>query len=248
MTQNRLLEVFKGGWEQLEHATFTDNVVSLPTTSAGTFCIKPDGTELYVLDDDVVKTFPLAIPYDPNSLGSLGNTFTVTDDADPFGVDFKDDGTKMFIGGRDSKVMLEYAVPVPFDVSSIVASPVSLSLSAITGALNASTFSRDGDFLFAMDLNTVYSFPLPTPWDITSNVSNTSFNPPTIDIIFSVTFKREGDKMYLVDGIIACVVEFDLSTIYDITTAVANGNILNLTPVIPFDTSFRSNGLEFFII
>jgi len=249
MARNNSVQVFKGQWEELENAIFTDNNVALGTSSVDSFFIKPDGTELYILDDDVVRTFPLAIPYDPNSLGSLGNTFTVTDDPTPRGLYFKDDGTKMFVGGRTATVMLEYVVPIPFDVSSIVASPASLSLDPpVVGALFQITFSRDGDFLFVTNTDTVYSFPLPTPWDITSNVSNTSFDPPTLTNIFSITFKREGDKMYLHDNTANRIVEFDLSTVYDITTAVDNGNAFDSSPMTPLDIKFRSNGLEFFIL
>ena len=175
MTRNNSIQIYKGGWEELENAVFTDNQVDTsPSGATNTFAIKPDGTELYVLELDTLQTFPLAIPYDPDSLGTLIRSFVVTDDATPVGITFRDDGTQMFVGGQGSKVMLSYTLPVPFDTDSIVASPASKSLSAVSGPIAGSTFSRDGDFFFVTDQTVVYSFPLPTPWDITSNVSSTS--------------------------------------------------------------------------
>ncbi len=247
MARNNSVQVFKGQWEELENAKFTDNETAIATSFS--FTIKPDGTELYLITTgDAVQTYPLAIPYDPNSIGTLIRSFPITDDLQPMGINFKDDGTKMFVGGADSAIMLEYAVPTPFDTDSIVASPVQISLSVITGNLTQIDFSKDGDFFFVTDLDNVYSFPLPTPWDITSNTSNTSFNPATVGSILSITFKREGDKMYLLEIPSVRVVEFDLSTPYDITTANPNGNELDLSSMFVFDMKFRSNGLEFFAI
>ena len=247
MARNNSVQVFKGGWEELENAIFTDNETAIALSLS--FTIKPDGTELYLItNSNVVETYPLAIPYDPNSIGTLIRSFPITDDTQPMGIIFKDDGTKMFVGGVNSAIMLEYAVPTPFDTDSIVASPVQISLSVITGNLTQIDFSKDGDFFFVTDLDNVYSFPLPTPWDITSNTSNTSFNPATVGSILSITFKREGDKMYLLEIPSVRVVEFDLSTPYDITTANPNGNELDLSSMFIFDMKFRSNGLEFFTI
>jgi len=250
MTQNRLLEVFKGGWEELENAVFTDNEGTVSATSDPiSFFIRPDGTQLFVLRSDVVETYPLSIPWDPNSIGTLGNVFPIPggDDNDTSGLAFKDDGTKMFVGGNQNTIMLEYVLPTPWDVSSIVASSVQISLSAVTDPILNIKFSRDGDFFFVVDGTLVYSFPLPTPWDITSNVSNTSFNPG-LTFIITLAFKREGDKMYLSDIVSDIVTEYTLSPVNDITSAVPNGNTLDVDAIgiNIADIAFRSNGLEFF--
>jgi len=254
LTNNSQKQVFKGGWEELENAIFTDNQgTTAPSAPTSTFTLKPDGTELYTIEGDEVKTFPLAIPYDPDSIGAVIRSFDLSsDDVAPVGISFQQgefEGTKMFIGGQDGKVMLAYTLPIPFDTDSIVASPASLSLSAITGTLVDSTFSRDGDFLFAASQNPsiVFSFPLPTPWDITSNVSNTSFDPSLgLNNLFGIDFKPQGDKMYLID--IDKVIEYDLDPINDITTAVANGNELDFSPAAFSDIKFRSNGIEVLFI
>lgn len=246
MPLNSALEVFRGGWDQLEHAIFTDNETTITGADAPiSFFIKPDGTELYLLSNDEVETYPLAIPYDPNSVGSLIRSFLITDDTAPIGLNFKDDGTKMFVGGGNSKIMLEFAVPVPFDTDSIVASSVQISLSDLIGPVIQSRFSRDGDFFFVTDIARVYSFPLPTPWDITSNVSNSFITPASA--VFAIAFKREGDKMYTSNTGTDLITEFDLSTPYDISTAVTNGNTLPIaSPLNPVDIIFRSNGIEFY--
>ncbi len=149
MTQNNPVQVFEGGWKQLENSTFTDNEFTLGIPNILTsFVIKPDGTELYVLetdagDDDTIHTFPLDIPWDPNSRGAEIRSFTFSEDDDSSSLYFQDDGTKMFVGGQVGKVMFAYTLPVPYDTDRIVDPPVSLSLSAISGTVADSTFSRD---------------------------------------------------------------------------------------------------------
>jgi len=248
MVQNNAFEVFRGGWDQLEHAVFTDN--EGPTsTSAVSFTVKPDGTEVYLLDGNVVKTFSLTIPHDPNTINTTPiRSFTVTEDTSPIGITFQQgefEGTKMFIGGQDGKVMLAYTLPDAFNTDSIVASPASLSLSDIVGTLINSTFSRDGDFFFTTSIGPtrVHSFPMPTNWDIISNVSSDNIDPG-IGTLLGIDFKPEGDKMYLIDATADETVEFDLPTINDITTATANGNVLEFTGNPVFDIKFRSTGKE----
>jgi len=245
MPQNNSVQVFEGGWKQLENAIFTDNQGSVPTSGTLTFTMKPDGSELYVLAGVDVETYPLTIPYDPNTIGDRIRLFTVTDDANPLGINFQDDGTQMFIGGADSTVMLAYTLPVPFDTSSIVASPVSVSLTAIAGDLRNFVFSRDGDFFFTTSSGPtiIHSFPLSTNWDITTIGTVTTFDPE-IGTVLGIDFKPEGDKMYLVDIIADFLVEYDLSTINDITTAAANGNILDYSPTNFLDVNFRSTGKQ----
>ena len=253
MTQNTPAEVFKGGWRELQNAKFTDNQIVLPTSSSLSFTMKPDGTEIYVIDILDVRTFSLAIPYDLNSLDITPiRSFTITDNLTPIGITFQKGefaGSRMFVGGDTGTVMLSYTLPVPFDTDSIITSPVSLSLSAITGVLRNSTFSRDGDFIFiaTSSPNLVFSYPLPTPWDITSNVSDTSFDPG-LGTLFGIAVKPEGDKMCIIDITANDVIEFDMSTPNDISTLVANGNVLDFGTANFRDLEFRSNGIEVFFI
>jgi len=247
-SQNNQLQVFKGAWEELENAVITDNEMPI-SSNPRSFFIKPDGTEIFVVSNtNVIQPRPLSIPWDLNTLGAVVNAFTITDDAFPVGLFFKDDGTKMFVVGQSTKRIYEYTLVIPWDPSSIVASPVSISLSAVAGFVLQCAFSRDGDFLFITNNVSVYSFPLPTPWDVTSNVSNVSFTPVSGNVD-CVTFKREGDKMYLGDQSSITVTEYDLSTVYDITTATLSGNTFTFPPALkPTDIFFKPDGIEFFLL
>ena len=246
MTRNNQKLVYKGGWDQLQNALLTDNQTSI-SGSSESFFIKPAGTKLFVLNGTIVETYPLTIPYDVATLGSIEDSFTITEDTTPTGISFKNDGAKMFIVGQTTKTIYEYILPTNWTPSSIIATPVSLSLSTITDDVIQCVFSIDGDFLFVNDDTSVYRFPLPTPWDITSNVSNNSFTPT--GEMGSFVFKPQGDKLYIGDIADVRIIEYDLPTPWDITTAIATGNILDLdNDFRPDNLLWRSNGLEFFIL
>ena len=93
---NSPLQVFKGGWEELENAIHTTNKTNL--ISFRSFTLSPDESELYVLTSTNVETYPLNTPGILDSRGSLTRTFPhlITN---PKGIKFKtDDGKKIYIG------------------------------------------------------------------------------------------------------------------------------------------------------
>jgi len=248
-TQNSQLQVFRGSWnEDLENTFFDVNRDGLPTASVESFFIQSDGSNIFMVRGSArIDRFLLTAPWRMELFEVIQqDRFTITEDATPTGLFFKDDGTKMFVVGQTTKTIYEYTVVIPWTPSSIVDSPVSLSLSVVTNDVDQCAFSRDGDFFYITDGVSVYGFPLPTPWDVTSNVSNVSFTPPSGDNVDSVTFKREGDKMYLGDATAGIITEYDLSTVNDVTTAIANGNTL-VSGIPPHDIFFKPTGLEFFI-
>ncbi len=244
---NNSIQVFKGGWEELQNAVFTDNQSLISSSPKGHF-IKPDGTALFVTSGDVVEKYPMSIPWDVNTLGAIVDTFTITEDADPHGIDFKPDGTKMIIVGNNTSILYEYTLVTPWEPSSIIAAPVTLSLLLPANSALECRFSRDGDFVFVTDDSDVNSFPLPTPYDITSNVSTTTFAPVLSGDVDGIAFKPEGDKMYLIDDLINIVIEYDLSPVYDITSAIPSGNTFTFSTIEPASISFRGNGVETFIL
>lgn len=241
---NNSLQVFKGGWDELENSILTDNKTDFGIIST-TFTMSPDGTKVFAIDADLdtVETFPLAIPYDFSTRGSIIDTFPLPF-VIPMGIHFKDDGTRMYISSQDVKELHEYIVPIPFTPSSITAPAVVLSLSVLAAVVENFVFSRDGDFVFVVDDVSVYTFPLPIPWDITSNVTNSTVTLPGINPR-SLIFKPQGDKMYIIDP--GDLREVDLTTPYDVSTFVVNPNILTISNV-ERDLFLRSNGQELFLL
>lgn len=248
MTNNTQQQVFKGGWEELENTVFTDNKTTFdnfPTT----YTISPDGSLVFIINtnDDTVETFALSRPYDYSSKGALPiDVFSIPFDITPMGIRFKYDGTKMYLAGQNSQELHEFILPTPFRPSSNTTPSVFISLSVLSSAVINFVLSTDGDFIFVVDGDKVYTFPLPIPWSIISNVTNSSVTIPGIDP-HAIAFKPEGDKMYIYDIITSKLFEFNLSPSFDVSTFVITPNFLQLGSV-DRDVFFRSNGKELFVL
>ncbi len=243
--RNNSIQVYKGGWDELQNAHFTSNQAMIPNLPRGAF-MKPDGTQIFSASatTSLVEVYNLVVPYDIDTIS------TIVDSFDPgfsiFAIFFKFDGDKMYLASIDD--IFEYILPTPWIVSSIVDSPVSIPLPV--SDISDMFISTKGDFLFLCKASSaiVFSLPLPTLWDITSNVSNTSFPTGSVDPNY-IFFKPEGDKMFLGDANDDKITEYDLSSVWDITTSVPNGNFLDTSSMgVIFNGFMRSNGLELFLI
>ncbi len=254
MPQNNAVQVFEGGWKQLENAIFTTNLKIISNLPESHF-VRPDGTSVSVIAGTDIETFPIGLPYyDPDQVGALSDTFTIPDDATPIGHCWNDNGTRLYVVGQTTKTLYQYTVPTPYLPSSIVAASVSLDLSLVTNDVLQVVISRDGDFIFITDAASVYSFPLPTKDDITSFSSSTDtvFTPGAAADVVSFALKREGDKFYVGNTTTNEITEYVTTAPNIIVGATANGNIFTL-PLIPpqlspNSISFRSNGKQFFVL
>lgn len=248
MTQNSL-QVFKGGWDQLENAHFTDNqsTTGLSGVTHDDIFIKPDGTTLFLYNTNtmIIETYLLSTPWDVSTRGSIIATFAFTEDPTSFAFTMKFDGTKLYILGVITPKIYEYIIPIPWDISSIVSSPVSLALSGAT--LCKCVFSTDGDFLYVVSsVNNLHRYPLPIPWDVTSNTTNDSITITNLTEGSNIIFKPEGDKMYIGELFGDDIAEYDLSIPWDIQTATFLHKFIDTIEVVSF--VFRSNGLELIIL
>lgn len=240
-------QVFAGGWKELQHSIMTENEISFSDLPHSHF-FKPDGMILFITTTDVtprIESHPLTTPWIVDSIAATGvKVFNITEDIDPRGITFSPDGTIMVIVGSDTDTLYSYVLPIPWDIESIVDAPTSLLIPS-AGFVSECVFSRDGDFIFVTNGANVKSLPLPTNYDITSNVSFTIFS---IGDVQGVAFKPEGDRMFASVDLITEIEEFNLSTPWDITTAVSTGDILDTSPNIPKSITVKPNGLEFFIV
>ena len=142
-------------------------------------------------------------------------------EADPSGITFNNDGTKMFIVGYSGDDVNEYSLSTGFDVST--ASYVqNFSVSAQETAPSGITFNNDGTKMFIVGYSgdDVNEYSLSTGFDVStaSYVQNFSVSAqetgPT-----GITFNNDGTKMFIVGYSGDDVNEYSLSTAFDVSTA-----------------------------
>lgn len=162
-------------------------------------------------------------PYSDISFWSIDSGESVTTTQEQFGlsVNFKSDGTKMFISGTALDRLFEYSLSTAWDLSTVSYSNKNF---ALTGAFPlGGSFKPDGTEFYYVNNSTdqIYQVSLSTAWDVSSASATTSISGPD-NTPYHVAFKPDGTKMF-VSGISADYIwEYSLSTAWDLSTATSN--------------------------
>ena len=149
--------------------------VSSPFSALGNYgtanYFDPTGTYYYLtmIYNNAVARFTLSTPWDISTLGS-GQVSTVTAANSLFGIDFKTDGTIMYV--NNDHVIYAYNLSTPWDNSSSSSSTpdASYTLANLGGTGGqAIRFKSDGTEFYALkNNNRIYIYSLSTAWDITT--------------------------------------------------------------------------------
>lgn len=161
---------------------------------------------------------------------SLGMPFS----ANTLDLEFKTDGSKLYVTDTPSSRLIIFDLSTPWDLSS-----ASLDTTdSFTGIIGIS-FKPDGSRMFwANNFNdTLNQVDLSTPWD-TSTAGSPSVGAPYVGVfVRGVEFSRDGTKMYSSDANNQRILQFNLSTPWDITSPSAS-----TTPDKTFDASAQQIG------
>ena len=156
------------------------------------------------------------------STGSFVDSFSVaSQDGNPNGLAFNDDGTKMYITGRSSDAIFQYALSTAFDVST-ASYTQNFSVSSQAGNPSGLAFNANGTKMFIVDFDgdDVNEYALSTGFDIstasyTQNFSVSSKETSPQDVVFN----SDGTKMFITGNSSDFVHQYALTTGFDISTA-----------------------------
>lgn len=248
-----------GSWN-LANASY-DNVVNTVSAQIGTprgLFFSSDGTSMYVLDmtADDVNQYTLTTPWDISAISFVTSFSVTTQEINPTGLFFKEDGTAFYIIGRTNATLYRYTMSTPWSIATAsYNSPTSgLLVSSEESDPYGLFFKPDGTKVYVCGFNndTVYQYSLSTPWDastgtydsISFSVANSGTQPANIN------FKPDGTKMFICNVATDSLFQYSLSTPWDISTASYDnvshyfGNY-NITP---FSCSFKPDGTKFYSI
>ena len=175
-----------------------------------------DGTKMFTVSywdtGAAIKEFLLSTPFDITSISGNGTTPETTFnfkpyDNKPFGLDFNNDGTKMFVTGNDGDDINEFSLNVGFDFSEGINF---VQLKDLTHPMSLATnedepfgieFNEDGTTMFVIGSkgNDVNQYSLSTAFDISSlsfvgglHLNTQEVNPS------GIAFSTSGLKMFIV--------------------------------------------------
>jgi DNA-binding beta-propeller fold protein YncE len=127
---------------------------------------KPDGTKMYILGytNDTVYQYSLSTAWNVStaSYDSISKSIG-SEEIYPFGVDFKPDGTKMYIMGYSSDTVYQYSLSTAWNVGTASYDSISKAVGSQDDSPRGVDFKSDGTKMYIMGdyNNTVYQYSLP---------------------------------------------------------------------------------------
>ena len=180
----------------------------------------------------IVGQYETLTPYVISGMTYLGGFGVSSQEAAPWGLAFKPDGTKMYVCGTSGDDINEYNLSTAWDITTASYSQ-NFSISAQDTAPRNIVFKPDGTKMFVTGTtnDNVYEYVLSTPWDIStlSYVQSFSVSSQTL-VPIGLDFKPDGTRMFVTafdDLTDAKVYQYSLSTAWDLSTASYDSISLN---------------------
>lgn len=180
------------------------------------------------------------------------NTFSFSaQDGLPRDVQFKTDGTKMYILGGVSNSVYEYSLSKAWSPTS--ASFVqSFSVAGEETAVSAMFFRPDGTKMYVIGSTgqDVNEYTLSSPWDVSSAVFVQLFSIASEESVpQGLFFRDDGLKMYVAGSTGDDVNEYTLSSAWNISTAVFTRVSTQITQdTVPTGLFFKPDGTKLFVL
>jgi len=170
-----------------------------------------NGTKMYMVgrSTDSIYQYSLSTAYDVSTASYDSVSFSVaSEDSQPSGIMFNNDGTKLYMTGSASDSANQYSLSTAYDLSTISYDSVSFSFSSQESNVLDMTFSADGSKLFVTGLtnSTIYQYStqaLTQTLDLStgntfsftpSGATTVSFtNPPASGIAIGFAVEINGD-------------------------------------------------------
>ena len=181
-----------------------------------------DGDGVVVNTQGNVANIP-ATSYDIANASYDSVSFSVaSQDSDPYGLGFNNDGTKMYVSGNANDTIYQYSLSTAFDLSTASYDSVSFNYNSQELIATSVIFNNDGTKMYIVGQvnDNVYQYSLSTAFDLsTASYDSVSFSLASEDTSpYGIVFNNDGTKLYMVGISTDAVYQYSLSTAYDIST------------------------------
>ena len=197
---------------------------------------------------------PIANTFDVSTARFVDSFLVVQQDDTPSGMAFSNDGAKMFVVGWRGDDVHEYALSVPFDISSTVTHTSEFDVGGQTSTPQGMAFSNNGTKMFVVgdSGDHVHEYTLSVPFDLSSTVTRTSSfyvggqgTKPS-----GLVFSNDGAKMFVTDILEKNVNEYTLSVPFDLLSTVTNTSSFYVggQAESPVGIAFSNDGAKMFVL
>jgi len=231
--------------------------VGLNETWTNDVQFKNDGTKLYIVgfNTDTVYQYDCATAWDATTASYTGKSFSVsTQEANPAGLFFKSDGTKLYIVGSQNDTVYQYSCATAWDVSTAFYDNKAFSVNAQETSLFALFFKPDGTkfYVLGQTNNSVYQYSCATAWDIsTASYDAKSFSVSSQESQSQgLFFKSDGTKFYITGNANRTVYQYSCATAWDVSTGSYDTKFCSLAGIesLPAGVCFKDDGTKMYVI
>ena len=200
-----------------------------------------DGTKAFVIDDSSnrIYEYNLGTGFDLStaSYAGLAESLDVAgEEANPRGMTFNDNGSKLFLIGRNDSIV-EYDLPVAFDISTAVYAGATEEFSVLAQDADPHQviFNYDGTKMYVAGtrFNNIYTYSLSTPYDVSTagfiEARNINDEEPSIR---SIIFNPDGTKLFMTGWNNDLVHEYAIDPGDYIENSANDGTVNNSNPIV----------------
>ncbi len=200
---------------------------------------------------DDVNEYKLTTGFDISTATFVDSFDTESEDDDSRDVKFNQNGTKMFVLGKQNDRVCEYTLSIGFDVSSTVTLVDCASVSEESKP-DELEFNPDGTKMFVMGESgdDVNEYTLSTGFDVSTATFVDSFSVRSEETVpMGLAFTYDGTKMFVTGWTGEDINEYTLSTGFDVSTAtfVDSFSITDQDDE-PSSLTFSSDGSKMFLL
>ena len=216
-----------------------------------------DGTKMYITGSgiDRVYQYSLSTAFDLSTASYDSVSFSVSgQDGQPQGLDFNNDGTKMYLIGSGNDSVYQYSLSTAFDLSTTSYDSVSFSITAQDEGARGITFNNNGTKMYMVGQNTAsaYQYSLSTAFDLsTASYDSVSFNFSSQESgSTSIAFNNDGTKLYMVGTVNDTMHQYSLSTAFDLSTVSYDSVSFNVSSqdTVPQGLAFNNDGTKLYMV
>jgi DNA-binding beta-propeller fold protein YncE len=190
-----------------------------------------------------------------NALNYNNVSFSVAgQDTYPNGIAFNNDGSKLYMLGRDNDSVFQYTLSTPFDLSTASYDNVSFSVAAQDTRPYGIAFNNDGSKMYMVGTasDSVHRYTLSTPDDLsTASYDSVSFDLSAQETQpYDIAFNNDGSKMYILGYYNKAVFQYTLSTPDDLSTASYDSVSFGVAGPYryPYDIAFNNDGSKMYMV
>jgi sugar lactone lactonase YvrE len=242
---------------RLSSAAYDSKSFSIASQSTGTrgLAFKSDGTKMFVVatGNSSVYQYSLSTAWDVSTASYDSVSFSIaTQDTATSDVNFKSDGTVMYVIGDNNDTIYQYTLSTAWDLSTASYASISFSLASQETQPEGVVFKTDGTKMFIVGgTEYVHEYALSTAWDV-STASYTAEIAVTEETITAtgLDISSDGTTMFVIGFGQDTIFKYTLSTAWDITSATYDSESFSAASqeATPYGLRTGNNGTKTYIV